>query len=143
MIDLIEHKIVAADDEPIRRFHINFATQRDSDFRRVRQHLIILDDLFHDIDGGSGIAELDGDIFLNCLKEMKDFLPSKRKLTKENVMRDLLRLYKSNSREAIEKVIKNERPLVKRFISQAYDGEYSGLPIQVAGIVAQYVEDSI
>lgn len=88
-------------------------------------------------------SQLDGDIFLNCLKEMKDFLPSKRKLTKENVMRDLLRLFKSNSREAIEKVIKNERPLVKRFISQAYDGEYSGLPIQVAGIVAQYVEDSI
>lgn len=88
-------------------------------------------------------SQLDGDIFINCLKEMKDFLPSKRKLTQENVMRDLLRLYKSNSREAIEKVIKNERPLVKRFISQAYDGEYSGLPLQVAGIVAQYVEDSI
>lgn len=43
----------------------------------------------------------------------------------------------------IEKVIKNERPLVKRFISQAYDGEYSGLPLRVAGIVAQYIEDSI
>lgn len=88
-------------------------------------------------------SQLDGDIFINCLKEMKEFLPTKRKLTQENVMRDLLRLYRTNSRESIEKVIKNERPLVKRFISQAYDGEYSGLPLHVAGIVAQYVEDSI
>ena len=88
-------------------------------------------------------SQLDGDLLLNCLKEMKESLPMKKKLTQENVMRDLLRLYKSNSRENIEKIIKNERPLVKRFISQAYDGEYSGLPLQVAGIVAQYVEDSI
>lgn len=88
-------------------------------------------------------SQLDGDIFLNCLREMKNFIPSARKLTKENIMRDLLRIYKANSRESIEKVIKNERPLVKRFIAQAYDGEYSGLPLQVAGIVAQYVEDSI
>lgn len=88
-------------------------------------------------------SQIDGDILIECLKDMKDSLPIKRKLTQENVMRDLLRLYKGNPRENIEKIIKNERPLVKRFISQAYDGEYSGLPLKVAGIVAQYVEDSI
>ena len=88
-------------------------------------------------------SQIDGDILLNCLKEMKEFLPAKRKLTQENVMSDLLRLYRSNPRERIEKIIKNERPLVKRFISQAYDGEYSGLPLKVADIVAQFVEDSI
>ena len=86
---------------------------------------------------------LDGDILLTCLREMKDSLPIKRTLSTDTIMRDLLRLYKSNTRDKIEKIIKNERPLVKRFISQAYDGEYSGLPIKVAGIVAQYVEDSI
>ena len=88
-------------------------------------------------------SQLDGDLLINCLKDLKNVIPLKHKLTQENVMRDLLRLYKANSREAIEKVIKNERPLVKRFIAQAYDGEYSGLPIKVAGIVAQHVEDSI
>jgi len=86
---------------------------------------------------------IDGDILLNCLHEMKDYMPVSRKLSQENVMSSLLRLYKANSRERIEKVIKNERPLVKRFISQAYDGEYSGLPLKVADIVAHYVEDSI
>ena len=88
-------------------------------------------------------SQLDGDIILSCLKEMKEMLPAQKHLTQENVMSNLLRLYRVNSRDKIEKIIKNERPLVKRFISQAYDGEYSGLPLQVAGIVAQYVEDSI
>ena len=88
-------------------------------------------------------SHLDGDLISDCLKEMKDYLPIKRKLTKENVLGDLLRIYRTTPREKTEKVIKNERPLVKRFISQAYDGEYSGLPLRVAGIVAQYIEDSI
>ena len=88
-------------------------------------------------------SQIDGDILLNCLREMKNSLPAQKKLSQENVMSDLLRLYRANPRERIEKIIKNERPLVKRFISQAYDGEYSGLPLRVANIVAQYVEDSI
>ena len=88
-------------------------------------------------------SKLDGDLVTNCLKEMKAFLPQKRKLTKENVLGDLLRIYRSTPREKIEKIIKNERPLVKKFIAQAYDGEYENLPLRVAGIVAQYIEDSI
>ncbi len=88
-------------------------------------------------------SQIDGDILLECLKEIKNALPVKRTLTEENIMGDMLRLYKTNPREKVEKTIKNERPLVKRFISQAYNGEYSGLPVKVAGIVAQYVEDSI
>lgn len=88
-------------------------------------------------------SHLDGDLITDCLKEMKEYLPLKRKLTKENVLGDLLRIYRATPREKIEKIIKNERPLVKRFVSQAYDGEYSGLPLRVAEIVAQYIEDSI
>lgn len=88
-------------------------------------------------------SHLDGDLISNCLKEMKEYLPIKRKLTKENVLGDLLRIYRTTPREKIERIIKSERPLVKRFIAQAYDGEYSELPLRVAGIVAQYIEDSI
>ncbi len=88
-------------------------------------------------------SHMDADLITSCLKEMKDFLPIKRKLTKENVLGDLLRIYRTTPRENIEKIIKNERPLVKRFIAQAYDGEYSELPLRVAGIVAQYIEESI
>lgn len=88
-------------------------------------------------------SHIDGDLVTDCLKEMKEYLPIKRKLTKENVLGDLLRIYREIPRERIEKVIKNERPLVKRFIAQAYDGEYSELPLRVAGIVAQYIEESV
>ncbi len=88
-------------------------------------------------------SHIDGDLITNCLKEMKDYLPIKRKLTKENVLGDLLRIYRKEPREKIERVIKNERPKVKKFIAQAYDGEFSELPLRVAGIVAQYIEESI
>ena len=88
-------------------------------------------------------SQIDGDLISSCLKEMREYLPIKRKLTKENILGDLLRIYRSTPREKIEKIIKNERPLVKRFISQAYDGEFSDLPLKVAGIVAQYIEESI
>lgn len=88
-------------------------------------------------------SHIDGDLVTDCLKEIKEYLPVKRKLTKENVLGDLLRLYRSNSRDKIERVIKNERPLVKRFIAQSYDGEFANLPLRVAGIVAQYIEDNV
>lgn len=88
-------------------------------------------------------SHMDGDLITDCLKEMKDFLPIKKKLTKENVVADLMRLYATESREKIEKVLKNERPLVKRFVSQAHDGEYGDLPLRVAGIVAEYIEESV
>ncbi len=88
-------------------------------------------------------SHIDGDLLTDCLKEMKDFLPIKKKLTKENVVSDLMRLYKTKSRDKIEKVLKRERPFVKRFVAQAYDGEYGNLPLRVAGIVTQYLEESV
>lgn len=88
-------------------------------------------------------SHLDGDLVTDCLKEMKNYLPVKKKLTKDNVLFDLLQVYKKVPRERVEKIIKNERPLIKRFISQSYDGEYGDMPLKVAGIVVQYIEDSI
>ena len=88
-------------------------------------------------------SKLDSDIVADCLKDMKDILPIKRKLTKENVIADLREIYANNSREKIEKILKNERPKVKRFVSQAYDGEYGDLPLNVAGVVSEYIKESL
>ena len=88
-------------------------------------------------------SHIDSDLITDCLKEMKEFLPIKKKLTKENVISDLMRLHKVESREKIEKILKNERPLVKRFVAQANDGEYGDLPLKVAGIIAEYIEESV
>ena len=88
-------------------------------------------------------SNIDADLVTDCIKEMKTFLPVKKKLTKENVMLDFLNVYRTNSRENVEKVLKRERPLVKRFVSQAYDGEFGDLPLKVAGIVTEYIEENI
>jgi hypothetical protein len=88
-------------------------------------------------------SQLNGDLVVDYLKEMKEVLPIKRKLTKENVVLDLINLYKIHSRERIASVIKKERPLVKRFVAQAYDGEYGELPLKIAGIVTEYIEENI
>ena len=88
-------------------------------------------------------SHLDGDLVADCIKDMRKFLPIKKKLTQENVIADIMATYATHSREEMERVLKNERPLVKRFISQAIDGEYGELPLRVAGIVAEYIEESI
>ena len=88
-------------------------------------------------------SRVDSDLITGCLKEIKDFLPSKRKLTTENLVNAMLDVYRKNPRERVEKIIKNERPLVKRFASKTYDGEYSNLPLRVAGVVTEYIEESI
>ena len=48
-----------------------------------------------------------------------------------------------NQREKIEKIVKKERPLVKKFITEIYDGEFEELPLRVAGIVTEYIEESV
>jgi len=88
-------------------------------------------------------SHLDSDLVADCLKDMRKYLPIKKKLSKENVLSDIMAIYATNSREQIERVLKNERPLVKRFVSQAIDGEYGELPLRVAGIVAEYIEESL
>ena len=88
-------------------------------------------------------SQLDGDLVTDCLKDMRNMLPVKRKLTKENIVLELIQLYREHSREKVEKILKKERPLVKRFVSQAYDGEYGELPLRVADIVADYIKESV
>lgn len=88
-------------------------------------------------------SRIDGDLITDCIADLRGVLPLKRKLSQENVILNLLDVYKAHPRENIEKIIRKERPLVKRFIAQAYDGEYGELPLRVAGIVAQYIAESI
>ena len=88
-------------------------------------------------------SKLDGDLITTCLADMRGILPVQRKLTKENVVLDLLDIYKVQPREKIEKILKRERPLIKRFIATAYEGEYGELPLRVAGVVTEYIKESV
>ena len=88
-------------------------------------------------------SQIDSDLVTECIREMRSFLPVKRKLTKENVLLDLRDCFTINSREKIEKILKNERPIIKRFVSQAYDGEYGELPLKVANVVTEYIKENV
>lgn len=88
-------------------------------------------------------SQIDPELACQCLKEMKNYLPRRPKLTETNVIRHLQRSFDRTSRDNIEKLIKYERPYVKRFISAAYDDDYYKIPLRVAGVIAQYVQDSI
>ena len=88
-------------------------------------------------------SQLDEDLVFDCLKQMKSFIPTKRKLTKENLIMAMRDVYRKNQREKIEKIVKKERPLVKKFITEIYDGEFEELPLRVAGIVTEYIEESV
>ncbi len=88
-------------------------------------------------------SQVDPEITCRCLKEIREYLPKKPKLTEENIVKHLQRIFDNTSREKVEQLIKYERPFVKRFISSAYDDEYYRIPLRVAGVIAQYVQDSI
>jgi hypothetical protein len=88
-------------------------------------------------------AQLDAEVACQCLKEIREYLPKKPKLSEDAILRHLQRSFDRTSRDNVEKLIKHERPFVKRFISSAYDEDYYNIPLRVAGVIAQYVQDSI
>lgn len=88
-------------------------------------------------------SQLDGDLISDCLKDMRGVLPIKKVLTKENIISDLMTLYATQSRDSIERLLKKERSLVKRFVTKAYDGEYGEMPLKVAGIITEYLEENV
>ncbi len=88
-------------------------------------------------------SQIDPELTCQCLNEIKEYLPKKPKLTEGNVVKHLQRVFDNTTRDKVENLIKYERPFVKRFISSVYDDEYYPIPLRVAGVIAQYVQDSI
>ncbi len=88
-------------------------------------------------------SQIDPELTCQCLHEIKEYLPKKPKLTEANIVKHLQRVFDNTTRDKVENLIKYERPFVKRFISSVYDDEYYPIPLRVAGVIAQYVQDSI
>jgi len=86
---------------------------------------------------------MDKTLTFKCLREIKKHLPKQRKRTSAMVLKDLNEVFESKDRNAIDKSIKDERPYIRKFIDQAYEGEFYNLPVKVAGIIAQHVRDSV
>ena len=96
-----------------------------------------------------GELGLDGNIRaqvkLVALEEtwIKIILPKKRKLSQDNIIREMNKIFDTTKMEDIEQLVKPERPFIKRFISQAYEGDYyTAVPLRVAKIIVGYIQDS-
>ena len=86
---------------------------------------------------------IDKTLTFKCLREIKRNLPKQRKRTSAMVLKDLNDVFENKDRNEIDKTIKDERPYIRKFIDQAYEGEFYNLPVKVAGIIAQHVRDSV
>lgn len=79
-----------------------------------------------------------------CLEDLKVILPKKKKLSQDNMVREMDKIFNQHDMEDVEKIVKSERPFVKRFVSQSYEGDYyQGMPLQVAKILVNYMKDNV
>lgn len=81
---------------------------------------------------------------LQCLEDLKIIMPKKHKLSQDNMVREMDKIFNQHEMESVEQLVKPERPFVKRFISQAYEGDYyENVPLKVAEILVKYIKDSV
>ena len=79
-----------------------------------------------------------------CLENLKLILPKKKKLSQDNMVREMDKVFQEHDMEDVEMAVKSERPFVKRFVSQSYEGDYyQGVPLRVAKLLVNYVRDNV
>lgn len=79
-----------------------------------------------------------------CLDDLKIILPKKKKLSQDNMVREMDKIFNQHEMDEIEQIVKSERPFVKRFVSQSYEGDYyQGVPLKVAKIIVNYMKDNV
>ena len=88
--------------------------------------------------------QVDIRVALKCLEDLKVIMPKKKKLSQDNMVREMDKIFTNHKIEEVEQVAKSERPFVKRFISQSYEGDYyQGVPLKVAKIMVNYLRESV
>ena len=88
--------------------------------------------------------QVDIRVALQCLEDLKLIMPKKKKLSQDNMVREMDKIFNKHEMEEVEQAVKSERPFVKRFVSQSYEGDYyQGVPLKVAKILVNYVKDNL
>jgi len=60
------------------------------------------------------------------------------------MVREMDKIFNIHDMETVEQIVKSERPFVKRFVSQSYEGDYyQGVPLRVAKILVYYVQENV
>ena len=89
-------------------------------------------------------AQVDINYALKCFEELEVVIPKKQKLSQRTMVYNMDKIFGQTEMEQIEQLVKPERPHIKRFISQAYEGEYyEPVPLKVAELLVKYIKDSV
>lgn len=86
---------------------------------------------------------VDANTAIQCLKEIKTSLPSKRATTPNQLIFRIKNSLQNVPRENVEMFLKQERINVKRFVTTALQDELYELPPKVANVIAQHIESSV
>lgn len=89
-------------------------------------------------------TRIDPNVSIQYLKEIKTQLPEPKQLSPFKITERISKAIRGcENMQGLQAVLMKERPMVKKFIQCAYEGEYYELPIRIANIVAQHVESSV
>ena len=89
-------------------------------------------------------TRLDPNVSIQFLKEIKTHLPEPKQLSPSKIIERIEKAIKGcENPQKLQEMLKKERPMVKKFIQCAYEGEFYEIPIRIANIVAQHVECSV
>ena len=89
-------------------------------------------------------TRLDPNVSIQFLKEIKTQLPEPKQLSPSKITERIEKAIKGcENPQKLQEMLKKERPMVKKFIQCAYEGEFYEMPIRIANIVAQHVESSV
>lgn len=89
-------------------------------------------------------TRLDPNVSIQYLKEIKTQLPEPKQLSPSKITERIAKAIKGcENLQGLQDMLKRERPMVRKFIQCAYEGEFYEMPIRIANIVAQHVESSV
>lgn len=86
---------------------------------------------------------LDANTAIQCLKEIKTNLPSKRAATPNQLLYRINNALRETPREKLDLLLKHERINVKKFVTTALQDELYELPPKVSNVIAQHIENSV
>lgn len=87
--------------------------------------------------------KVDRDIAMRCLQEIKTNLPEPKTMSPQKILEKIKKALNNKDRVKVEASIRNERPNIKKFISNAYEGEVFPMPSKVASIITQHIEENV
>ncbi len=89
-------------------------------------------------------TRLDPNVSIQYLKEIRTQLPEPKQLSPNKIIERIEKSIRAcEDIQKLQNLLQKERPMVRKFIQCAYEGEFYEMPIRIANIVAQHLESSV